>query len=151
LITFIYSWIWMLFRNTDNYRGSQFIIWLVVGMALAVKFRMRWECTAHRLYSCTVTGPDLMPLHIKRLLFIYYGMYLLICFSFPSARKSPTFFFFLVGALWACIQRILLRCYLLNWFRSVKKPRQTSASDDKLDSVFLNFIAVYFRQNDGLK
>ena len=38
-----------------------------------------------------------MPLHIKRLLFIYYGMYLLICFSFPSARKSPTFFFFFGG------------------------------------------------------
>jgi hypothetical protein len=34
-----------------------------------------------------------MPLHIKRLLFIYYGMYLLIFFSFPSARKSPTFVF----------------------------------------------------------
>jgi hypothetical protein len=93
LIAFICSWIWMWFRNIDNYRGSQFIIWLVVGTALAVKFRMRWECTAHRLYSCTVTGPNLMPLHIKRLLFIYYGMYLLIFFSFPSARKSPTFFF----------------------------------------------------------
>lgn len=94
MITFIYSWIWMWFRDIDNYRGSQFIIWLVVGMALAVKFRMRWECTAHRLSSCTVTGPDLMPLHIKRILFIYYGMYLLIFFSFLSARKSPTFFFF---------------------------------------------------------